>query len=81
MHGLAVAVHYAVILAYFERKPIQVERRVSELIELSTRQNFAHWLAAGTNLRALMRSVLSWFSVKWKNEALPLATRSNDGFG
>jgi NACHT domain len=57
MHGLAVAVHYAVILAYFERKPIQVERRVSELIELSTRQNFAHWLAAGTNLRALMRSV------------------------
>jgi hypothetical protein len=57
MHGLAVAVHYAVILAYFERNPIQVERRLSELIELSTRQNFAHWLAAGTNLRALMRSV------------------------
>jgi hypothetical protein len=57
MHGLAVAVHYAVILAYFERNPIRVERRLSELIELSTRQNFAHWLAAGTNLRALMRSV------------------------
>jgi adenylate cyclase len=57
MHGLAVAVHYALILAYFERNPIEVERRVSELIELSTRQNFAHWLAVGTNLRALMRSV------------------------
>jgi hypothetical protein len=57
MHGLAVAVHYAVILAYFERNPIQVERRASELIELSTRQNFAHWLAVGTNLRALTRSI------------------------
>ena len=57
MHGLAVAVHYAVILAYFKRNPIQVELRVSELIELSTRQNFAHWLAAGTNLRTLMRGI------------------------
>jgi predicted ATPase len=57
MHGLAVAIHYAVILAYFERNPIQVERRVSELIELSTRQNFAHWLAVGTNLRALTRNI------------------------
>jgi hypothetical protein len=37
--------------------PLQVERRVTELIELSTRYNFAHWLAVGTNLRALMRGV------------------------
>jgi hypothetical protein len=29
----------------------------------------------------LSKDPLSWFSVKWKNEALPLATRSNDGFG
>jgi len=24
---------------------------------------------------------VSWFSVKWKDGALPLASRSNDGFG
>jgi hypothetical protein len=59
MHGLAVAVHYAMMLAYFERNHIQVELRASELIELSTRQNFAHWLAVGTNLCASMRSIFN----------------------
>ena len=33
------------ILAHFERNPAEVERLASDLIELSTRHNFAHWLA------------------------------------
>jgi hypothetical protein len=45
MHGLAVALFFAPDLARLERKPAEVERLTSELIELSTRQNFAHWLA------------------------------------
>ena len=41
-----------------EHKPAEVERLASELIELSTRQNFAHWLATGAILRGWARSVL-----------------------
>ena len=41
MHALAQALWYAAFLAHFERNPAEVERLASELIELSTRQNFA----------------------------------------
>jgi predicted ATPase len=58
MHGLAIALHIAAILAQLERKPAEVERLESEVIELSTRQNFAQWLAAGVILRGWARSVL-----------------------
>ena len=44
MHALAVALWLAACLAHFERNPAEVERLASELIELSTRQNFAFWL-------------------------------------
>ena len=44
LHGLAVALNFAAMLAYFEHDPAEVERLASDLIELSTRQNFAHWL-------------------------------------
>ena len=67
MHALAVALHFAAHLAHYERNPAEVERLASELIELSTRQNFAYWLAAGEILRGWARSAsgdtaegLSW---------------------
>jgi hypothetical protein len=46
------------ILAQIDGKPAEVERLASEVIELSTRQNFAHWLACGVILRGSARSVL-----------------------
>ena len=56
MHGLAVALYWAARLYLNERHPSEVERLTSELIELSTRQNFPHWLALGTALRGWARS-------------------------
>jgi predicted ATPase len=58
MHGLAAALHWAAVLAQAEGKPAEVERLASEVIELSTRQNFAHWLPIGVILRGWARSVL-----------------------
>jgi hypothetical protein len=56
MHALAVALFLAASLGHFERPPTQVERCASDLIELSTRQNFAMWLAAGKVLRGWAQS-------------------------
>jgi hypothetical protein len=36
MHGLAIALHFAAIIAYFRRNPAEVERLASDVIELST---------------------------------------------
>ena len=58
MHGLAIALHFAAVLAQMERKAAEVERSASEVIELSTRQNFAFWLAVGVILRGWARSAL-----------------------
>jgi hypothetical protein len=44
-------------LAHFERNPIQAERCASELIELSTRQKFASWLAGAKIVRGWALSV------------------------
>jgi predicted ATPase len=51
MHALAVALWLAAVLGHFERNPAKVDRLASDVIELSTRQNFAQWLAAGKVLR------------------------------
>jgi predicted ATPase len=66
-HGLAVALRYAAELAHYERSAAQVERLASDLIELSTRHSFAHWLANGEVLHGWVRSAsgntaegLSW---------------------
>jgi predicted ATPase len=56
MHALAVALFLGAIVGHFERPPTQVERCASDLIELSTRQNFAMWLAAGKVLRGWAQS-------------------------
>ena len=58
MHGLVDSLNIAAILAQLEGKPAEVERLESEVIELSARQNFAHWLPLGFILRGWARSVL-----------------------
>ena len=57
MHGLAEALVFGAYLAVYERKPTEVERLASDLVELSTRHNFAFWLAGGAVFRGWARSV------------------------
>ena len=67
MHALFIALWNAGILAHYQRNPAEVERLASDLIELSTRQNFAWFLAGGEVFRGWARSAsggtaegLSW---------------------
>jgi len=53
---LALALNWAAILANLERDPAEADRFASELIELSTRNNFVYWLAAGAIHRGWARS-------------------------
>jgi hypothetical protein len=57
MSSLAFALYFGGILARFERIPAEVERLASELIELSTRYNFAFLLPGANVLRGWARSV------------------------
>ena len=52
MHGLAVALHFAAILARSERNPAEVERLASDLIELSIRQTLCVGCLVGTFFEA-----------------------------
>jgi len=56
-HALAGALHFAAILSHLERKNAELERLVSDLIELSMRHHFALWLAAGVIFGGWARSV------------------------
>ena len=56
MHALVLALYWAGHLAYFQDNPTEVERLASDLIELSTRQNFATWLPHADILRGWARS-------------------------
>ena len=56
-NALALALYFATITAGLERNPAEVERFASELIELSTRYNFAFWLPGANVLRGWARSV------------------------
>jgi adenylate cyclase len=56
MHGLANAFAWAAVLAVNERNRAEVDRLASDLVELSTRQNFTFWLAGGEILRGWARS-------------------------
>src|SRR5271157_5410237 len=58
VHGLAASLGFACFVSQFERSPAEVDHLASETIELSTRQNFALWLAAGAMLRGWARSAL-----------------------
>jgi predicted ATPase len=76
MHASAVALYLAGILGHLERNPAKVERLASDVIELSTRHQFAYWLAAGKILRGWAHSAsgntaegLSWIEdgiVDWR---------------
>jgi tetratricopeptide (TPR) repeat protein len=55
-NALALALNWAAMLGNCERNLAEVDRLASELIELSTRQNFALWLAVGTIWRGWARS-------------------------
>src|SRR5262249_12172963 len=55
-HGLALALGWAAAPAAKERNPAEVDRFASDLIELSTRHHFPHWLAIGTVYRGWARS-------------------------
>jgi serine/threonine protein kinase/predicted ATPase len=57
-NSLAVALHFATFLARYEGNPAEVERLASDLIELSTVQHFAFWLACGEVSRGWARSAL-----------------------
>jgi tetratricopeptide (TPR) repeat protein len=54
--ALAMALSWAAGLAAAERKPAEANRLASDLIELSTRHNFRHWLARGSMHRGWARS-------------------------
>jgi hypothetical protein len=51
MQALVLVLYWAGWLAHFEGNPVEVRRLASEMIELSTRQNFALWLPVGVVLR------------------------------
>jgi predicted ATPase len=58
MYALGQALWSAGVSGHFERNPAEVERLASDLIELSTRQSFASWLAHAEVLRGWARSAL-----------------------
>jgi tetratricopeptide (TPR) repeat protein len=55
-YALALALTFAARIAYLERDPVEVDRLASEVIGLSTRQNFASFLAFGAIHRGWARS-------------------------
>jgi hypothetical protein len=57
MPTFAFALYAAAMSASFERNVAETERFVAELIELSTRHNFAFWLPGANVLRGWVRSV------------------------
>jgi serine/threonine protein kinase len=69
-NALGLVLYFAAFLGTLDRKPAEVERWSADLIELSTRHNFAFFLAAGEVLRGWARSVtgdtaegLAWIEV------------------
>jgi predicted ATPase len=58
MYGLGHALLFTGFLGHFEHNPAEVDRVASDLIELSTRQNFASWLAGGEVLRGWARCAM-----------------------
>jgi predicted ATPase len=55
-NALVLALVFAASLAHLERNPAKVDQLASDLIELSTRHNFVHWLAIGAISRGWARS-------------------------
>jgi serine/threonine protein kinase/predicted ATPase len=59
MHALSQALWFAAFVGHFEHNAAEVERLASELIELSTRHNFAFWMAGGAVLHGWARTASS----------------------
>jgi predicted ATPase len=57
MNTFANALYLAAMGACLERNPAEIERFVAELIEISTRYNFAFWLPGANVLRGWVQSV------------------------
>jgi serine/threonine protein kinase len=57
MYALVEALFFATMLDHFGLKAVEVERLASELVELSTRHQFALYAAGGKILRSWARSV------------------------
>jgi tetratricopeptide (TPR) repeat protein len=57
MNGLAMGLSWAAGLAANECNLAEVERFATDLVELSTRHNFAFWLASGLFYRGWARSI------------------------
>jgi serine/threonine protein kinase/predicted ATPase len=55
MNALALALNFAAQIGHYERNPAEVDRFASDLIELSDRHNFVHWLAIGAIHRGWAR--------------------------
>jgi tetratricopeptide (TPR) repeat protein len=56
MWALALALNWAAVLGCVKGNPAEVDRLASELIELSTRHNFAFWLTIAAVYRGWARS-------------------------
>jgi hypothetical protein len=55
-HALAQALYLSLMLGYYERNFSEVQRLASDLIELSTRQDFAFYLPVADIIRGWVRS-------------------------
>jgi hypothetical protein len=55
-HVFVLALYHAAVLGVYERNPTEVERYTSDLIELSSRQNFRSHLSGAAVLRGWARS-------------------------
>jgi hypothetical protein len=62
INALAMALTWAVGLAAHEHNPAEADRLALDLLELSTRHNFVHWLAIGAIYRGWARSVSGDFA-------------------
>jgi predicted ATPase len=56
-NALAQVLNFAALFGQLEGNPAEVDRLASDLIELSTRESLAYWLAPGTIFRGWARSV------------------------
>jgi len=72
MHALVHALYWAAHLAYFEDNPAEVERFASDLMERSTRQNFATWQPHARILRGWLRSASGdlTLGISWIEEGI-----------
>jgi tetratricopeptide (TPR) repeat protein len=82
-HGLAVALFHATVIGYRERNLENVESLATELIELSTQQNFAYFLAVGTILRGWARGASGSTAqgMSWIEDGMETLRASGSMFG